>query len=448
MNQVTVNFKEITGKVKPVHGVCCAPYDIGKGSEQSDIQKYFTEGHIPYCRLHDCNGSYGGTYFVDVPNIFTNFDADEEDPDSYDFHYTDEYIGAIQQTGTQAYYRLGVTIEWGSKKYTSLPPRDFVKFAKICEHIIRHYNEGWANGFTYGLTYWEIWNEPENPGNKWGKCQWGGTKEEFFELYRIVSKYLKMRFPKLKIGGYGSCGFYATTRKPTKDTREFVTFFTDFLAMAKNESCPLDFFSWHIYSADEREVMQHAAYARKTLDTYGFTETESHLNEWNIHAEGTAFASKHSQEGMAFNAALLCLMQESKDVDLANYYCFSSEGMYNGLMDLNTGAIEPTWYPFVAFGQLYQMKNAVKVSVQGQRIYASAAKGQSECGVMIVNYASEENEVQVHLKGCQTGGVMRVLYIREGCNLEEEFSISSIEKCDLKIKCKKQEVVFLKVEKC
>ena len=67
---------------------------------------------------------------------------------------------------------------------------------------------------------------------------------------------------------------------------------------------------------------------------------------------------------------------------------------------------------------------------------------------MIVNYASEENEVQVHLKGCPTGGVMRVLYIREGCNLEEEFSISSIEKCDLKIKCKKQEVVFLKVEKC
>lgn len=33
MNQVTVIFKEITGNGKPVHGVCCAPYDIDKSSE-------------------------------------------------------------------------------------------------------------------------------------------------------------------------------------------------------------------------------------------------------------------------------------------------------------------------------------------------------------------------------------------------------------------------------
>ena len=147
MNNIYVNFENVIGSIKPMHGVCCAPYTIGGQTEQSDVKKYFTQGNIPYCRLHDCMGGYGGTHFVDISNVFPNFDADENDPASYDFHQTDEYIAAIQNNGAEAYYRLGQTIEWGSKKYTATPPKDFKKWARICEHIIMHYNEGWANGF-------------------------------------------------------------------------------------------------------------------------------------------------------------------------------------------------------------------------------------------------------------------------------------------------------------
>ena len=443
MNQITVDFHQITGKVKPVHGVCCAPYANGMGPKQAVIEKYFTQGNIPYCRLHDCNGSYGGAHFVDIPNVFPDFDADESDPASYDFHYTDEYIGAIQKAGTQAYYRLGVTIEWGSKKYTTLVPKDFAKWARICEHIIRHYNEGWADGFTYGITYWEIWNEPENPGNEWGKSQWAGTKEEFFELYRVASLHLKGCFPELKIGGYGSCGFYALTREPVGGQEGFVTFFTDFLAMAKKNHCPLDFFSWHIYTGDEREVMAHAAYIRKTLDSYGFTETESHLNEWNIHNEGQGFASKHTLEGAAFNAALLCLMQNSDTIDLADYYCFSRLSMYNGFFDINTGTVCPPWYAFEAFGQLYRMGYAVKTTVEGERIYAAAATGKEESGVLISNYAGNEEGLRIRLTGCRPGETISVRYLKEGLNLEEEFAVSAAETCDLKLKCGRWNCVFL-----
>ncbi len=28
-----------------------------------------------------------------------------------------------------------------------MPPKDFKKWAVICEHIIRHYDENWANGY-------------------------------------------------------------------------------------------------------------------------------------------------------------------------------------------------------------------------------------------------------------------------------------------------------------
>ncbi|MBI4578450.1 MAG: hypothetical protein HY718_02035 [Planctomycetes bacterium] len=57
---------------------------------------------------------------------------------------------------------------WGGK--------DFAKWAKICVNIIRHYNEGWADGFHYNIRYWEIWNEP-NVGNSMrsGTRRWKHT---------------------------------------------------------------------------------------------------------------------------------------------------------------------------------------------------------------------------------------------------------------------------------
>ena len=43
--------------------------------------QHLTNANIPYSRLHDVNGNFGGGRFVDIPNIFRNFDADVDDPD-------------------------------------------------------------------------------------------------------------------------------------------------------------------------------------------------------------------------------------------------------------------------------------------------------------------------------------------------------------------------------
>ncbi len=37
------------------------------------------------------------------------------------------------------------------KKHGTIPPADFNKWAIICEHIIRHYNEGWADEYLYSI---------------------------------------------------------------------------------------------------------------------------------------------------------------------------------------------------------------------------------------------------------------------------------------------------------
>ena len=56
---------------------------------------------------------YGGEDTVDVHRIFRSFAADENDPASYDFRATDEYVKRTEVSGTHMFYRLGATIEHG-----------------------------------------------------------------------------------------------------------------------------------------------------------------------------------------------------------------------------------------------------------------------------------------------------------------------------------------------
>src|SRR5690606_22866365 len=59
-------------------------------------------------------------------------------------------------------------------------------------------------------------------------------------------------------------------------------FVTGFLNVCRAESLPLDFFSWHCYTADSTELVARAKAVRDLLNAYGFRATESHLNEWNF----------------------------------------------------------------------------------------------------------------------------------------------------------------------
>ena len=83
--KVTVDFSKQLGKIKPMHAVGQPPLE-GMGTEHFH---YLTEAGIPQSRLHDVGGAYGRNQFVDVPNIFRNFDADENDPAAYSFAFNE-----------------------------------------------------------------------------------------------------------------------------------------------------------------------------------------------------------------------------------------------------------------------------------------------------------------------------------------------------------------------
>lgn len=397
---VAVNFCKIVREVKPLHGVNNAPVRCNGRQDE------FRDAGIPFVRTHDTAGKWGGTHFIDIPNLFPDFDADENRPESYDFAFSDAYLRPIVEAGCAVFFRLGVTIEndWRIKAYNIFPPRDFAKWARICEHVVRHYNEGWANGYRWNIRYWEIWNEPENPP------MWQGTREEYFELYRVSANHLKKCFPYIRIGGYAGCGFYAVDDpKQGADpfAQSFVTWFETFVKYVQNPEtkAPLDFFSWHLYIWQNWSVSRigtHADYVRRTLDAAGLTETESIFDEWNVFRgpQDNIFDNAKEANGAASVAASFCLMQKGS-VDKAMYYDALPTRSYGGLFYFPSERTTPCYQSFRAFNVLYRLGGAVDCVFGTNEVYAMAAAGGGDKAVLLANVSGKGVDVTLEVTGAE-----------------------------------------------
>ena len=403
MISASIDFSKIMGQIKPLHGFNNAP----EPDCEAGYRDVLARAGIPFVRLHDMGGHYAAARYVDIANVFPDFDKDPADPASYDFTFTDWLIADIYRQGSEVVYRLGCSIEPEHfiKPRNILPPADPYKWARICEGIIRHYNHGWANGFYYGIRYWEIWNEPDNTPEIADNPMWKGTPEQYYTLYEVASRHLKSCFPELMIGGYGSCGFYAVlggyvkAANSSERTEHFIDFLHGFLAHIRAKHCPLDFFSWHSY-ADAASNQVFAAYARKTLDEYGYTDAEMHLNEWNPGRDvrGTTL-------DMALIAQMLCRMHPT-DLRVMNYYDAQPWSTYAGVYDGNKRTVAPAYYAFVYYNELYRLGNCV--SVTGDCADILAATDGHRGAVLIANPAPEECEISLALAGLEGKLTMRV----------------------------------------
>lgn len=382
MATVTVDFTQVNGKIKPMHAVNNGPIrqEPHNAGKPENFQTY-KEARIPYARNHDASfcASYGGEHIVDVHAIFPNFQANPYDAASYDFDLTDDYLNATVEAGTQIYYRLGTKIEGLRKKYGTIVPADFHKWAVICEHIIRHYNEGWANGFHMNIVYWEIWNEADGVTPHGDQPNWSGTPEEFFELYITAARHLKKRFPHLKIGGPAVSGL---------NMKWLDRFFPALLA--EKEPVPLDFFSWHCYTTDAHHVAEATRNARALLDRYGYTETESILNEWNYVENWTVGWADSvrgiiSERGAAFQAATMLACQR-EPLEMLMYYDARPCTM-NGLFDLYFYQPLKGYYAIYQFANLYDMGDSCACDTDDDEVFAAAAKDENSRGMMICRYS-------------------------------------------------------------
>ena len=385
MSIVKIDYSKEIGNIKVMHAVNNGPVVAGKDQTRGNELSY-KAARIPYARVHDAAffAGYGGEHTIDIHAIFPDFNADVNDPESYDFPCTDHYISQIIEYGTEPFYRLGSKIEHGVKKYGTVMPADFQKWSEICEHIIRHYNEGWANGFHYNIKYWEIWNEPDlDPDDSTNKRCWSGTEEDYARLYVTAAKHLKACFPHLKIGGPASAGDEAWMER--------------FLQrITKVENVPMDFFSWHWYWTEPSDVSIKATRIKKLLLKYGYDKAESILNEWNYVRSWTkefVYTIKQiiGMKGAAFTSACMCIMQNNPDVDMLMYYDARPTG-FNGIWDMYTYEELKGYYAFYTFANLYDLGTQVEHSSDDNDVYVVAAKNGEKTGAVVTYYTENDNE--------------------------------------------------------
>jgi hypothetical protein len=311
-------------------------------------------------------------------DIFPDPGADPEEPASYHFGPTDRLVGAIVDIGAQVLFRIG------RSETSAVTPPDPDRYAAIVEHVVRHYNGGWASGFHYHVRYWEVWNEPDL-----GKLFWGGTPQQFYTLYEKLARAVKRADPSALVGG-------PTLAKPNDAT----AYREGFLSYVRARQLPLDFFSWHWYATDSGDPLDFVRIARDLrarLDATGFAHTLSVLDEWNY---GLTYPLPSDPLRASFITAALIYMQDAP-IDLSALY--RADNLYgrNGATPNKTGQA------LIALGRMRD--TPVRVHAEGGDLDGFALQaGRSRDGATVQVLISHY-QIPAQYRGPRTGpDVLRV----------------------------------------
>ena len=389
-----VDAGKVTGEIHDFQGLNGQPTPVMAGLP--NLVKQYKELRTSVVRTHDMMGPTDIDAKFDFKNVFLawlipddqqregvveagnkdivfpNPKADPEKAESYNFGPTDEVMAAIHDAGAKVYYRIGRS--WGAQ---AEPPADFDKFASVVKHVAMHYNQGWDNGFHYGIKYWEFWNEP-------GEVFWTGTPEQFYQLYEKTARALKSVDPGLMVGG-----------PAIADPAHVSPYREGLLDYCKAHHVPFDFYSWHTYaigSADPYDSVRLSRNFRALLDKRGFPKAENILSEWNLTPDFTE-AEKEELQGphnAAFIGSVLCYLQDAP-LDAAMFY--RGDAAWMGLFDLQ-GKYFKIAYTFKAMGEI--MDTPQRLAVKGPDTYGFAAlAGKSTDGktvqIFISNYEIPPN---------------------------------------------------------
>ncbi len=399
MRPVAVDARATIGALRSLQGVNGAPapgmhkppgFTFGGWNMPQDVNaaKGYRMAHIDLVRTHDAYGpgdidakfgappSPNGFDVSSARNgldIYPDLTADPDNPQSYHFGPTDRLVASIVGIGAQAIFRLG-----RSETSDVAPPKDFDRYASVVEHIVLHYNRGWAHGYRYGLRYWEVWNEPDL-----GKLFWGGTPQQFYELYAKLARAVKRADPTALVGG-------PTLAKPNDDS----PYQDGFLEFVRARHVPLDFYSWHWYATDSDDPLDFVRIARSVrarLDRFGFERTLSVLDEWNY---GLVYPLPSDMQRAAFVATSLIYMEHAP-VDLAALY------RADNLFGLDGATPNRTGDALIALGRMQQ--TPLELRVEGADTCGFAVEaGRSADGrtiqVLLSNY-----QIPARYAGPRTG---------------------------------------------
>lgn len=443
---ITIDFNKNIGKLKAVNGVSNGPICHG-----TDLSRYFQEANITSVRYHDTDGSGPyGRYMIDISRVFPNFEADEYDENNYHFIHTDSLIKSAIDCGAEIIYRLGESIDHSIMQKYARPPKDFDKWCRICVQVIKHYNDGWANGFYYGLKYWEIWNEPEGHSANGIQPMWcGGTFEQALDLYKRAVLALKAYDETLLVGGmsFMYCNHWL---------KELIEY-------CQTNSLPLDFLSFHHYCQDLNWIVEQANDARAWLDDSGYKNTEIIIAEWtvlflndeytgiywdfigdpinNVEKCKILYTNQRNEIGASFVAGFLIRMNDLP-IDKGIFYDFDPISNWCGLFDHFFGPTK-TYYSFKNYGIM--LKNSLyRAAANADEGYVIASKSLNIAECIFSNFRGNNSVAKFTCKG-MSSYKKATIYLIDQRHTEEktlEFDINDDSVC-FEVPCSKNATLHL-----
>ncbi len=378
---INVDFSIPAGNLRALSGMCNGPVSF-----DSDISSVFRDMRVPYVRYNNTDTAVS-RYAFDISRIFPDKNADEGDPESYNFDVTDRYIMAAYNCGARVILRLGESD--GQSGWALDDPQ---KWVSVCLHTVKHYNDYWKNGFAYGIKEFEI----APVGNFTGDHKDAAV----FDLYGRAAKALKTLDESYLVGGMSFSSY-------SPSARELVKY------CAANR-LPLDFISFTSLTDTPEKVFSAVEKYTELLYNLGFSGTKIMLSEWNYIKKISEFADSslylenaggaYSREcreifeaqkgivGAAFCSSLMLGLNQYPLVEYATYYdAQPAVSKFCGICD-RYGNIEKPFYAFKAYSDIQKLGQGVLCHVeenpemQKSGVYAAAAVSDKGGMVMISSF--------------------------------------------------------------
>jgi xylan 1,4-beta-xylosidase len=326
---VTIDYSKPIGSIRDFRQVNDGIFfpERDKNGNTGKIRDYSSkmkELGMQSIRTHDAFGLLDSSTkkpicALDMHYLYPDTSKDPLDPKSYQFQVMDQWVQKIRDIGATVFFRIGES--WGMDPS---PPKNMDNYVQATVQILKHYNHGWANGFSDSIPYWEIWNEPGL------KIFWTGSSDQFIQMYGKIALALKAEDPHILVGGPGNAGNFQND------------WYFKLFSYIRDNHIPFDFYSWHWYGIRPYEVALIARDVQKDLESFGFFHTKQMITEWNIDVWGSIEGKKvgNSKErgnqffNSSFNAAFHgCALTFLQDSPVVSAYHYRGDANGFGLLD-------------------------------------------------------------------------------------------------------------------
>ncbi|MDQ7821234.1 MAG: hypothetical protein RDV48_00430 [Candidatus Eremiobacteraeota bacterium] len=270
---INVDYRAPAGEFSRLSGVQGSPYPIV--SYDREKVSLFREYHVELCRFpQDCYPNtltLAGIFPVDITN--------PDDPGNYDFSEIDRHIKAAREAGCdilwQSSYDVGHSDFWVTPNLGGRAPENMMRWCRVVEKCLEHFNNGWAGGSDYAVKYVEFVNEPNGLGGFKGK-ESERLIPAFIEFIGTIERYNR-NHPRTPVKAVGPGIPFSWDQWGTWEPR-----FRKLFTILKEQKVTLPVLSFHTYGRDTSpQANQKIARAyRALLDEYGMKGTALWNSEW------------------------------------------------------------------------------------------------------------------------------------------------------------------------